>query len=108
MIPSDLYAGKMHALIFRQWKNRIKGRDWYDFEWYVRSRIPLDFAHLNERAKEFNGIEFTKEDFIKMLKERFSKRISSRSRQMCFHLSRISTNSIYIVFMLSEKSVLSL
>lgn len=73
MIPSDLYAGKMHALIFRQWKNRIKGRDWYDFEWYVRNRIPLDFAHLNERAKEFNGIEFTKEDFIKMLKERFSK-----------------------------------
>lgn len=38
-----------------------------------RNRIPLDFAHLNERAKEFNGIEFTKEDFIKMLKERFSK-----------------------------------
>lgn len=73
MIPSDLYAGKMHALIFRQWKNRIKGRDWYDFEWYVRNRIPLDFAHLKERAKEFNGIEFTKEDFIKMLKERFSK-----------------------------------
>lgn len=24
----NLYLGKMHALLFRQWKNRIKGRDW--------------------------------------------------------------------------------
>lgn len=73
MVPSDLYAGKMHALLFRQWKHRIKGRDWYDFEWYVRNRIPLDFAHLQERAREFNGIELTKDEFIRMLKERFVK-----------------------------------
>ena len=32
----DLFAGKMHALVYRGWKNRVKGRDWYDFEWYVR------------------------------------------------------------------------
>lgn len=73
MVPSDLYAGKMHALLFRQRKHRIKGRDWYDFEWYVRNRIPLDFAHLQERAREFNGIELTKDEFIRMLKERFVK-----------------------------------
>lgn len=73
MVPSDLYAGKMHALVFRQWKNRIKGRDWYDFEWYVRNRIPLDFKHLKERAREFNNIELTKDDFVRMLKERFAK-----------------------------------
>lgn len=73
MVPSDLYAGKMHALVFRQWKNRIKGRDWYDFEWYVRNRIPLDFKHLQERAREFNNIELTKDDFVRMLKERFAK-----------------------------------
>jgi predicted nucleotidyltransferase component of viral defense system len=24
---SDLYAGKMHALLFRNWKGRVKGRD---------------------------------------------------------------------------------
>ena len=42
----DLYAGKMHVMIFRQWKSRIKGRDWYDFEWYVRHKIPLNFRHL--------------------------------------------------------------
>ena len=40
----DLFAGKMHALVYRGWKNRMKGRDWYDFEWYVRHNVPLDFA----------------------------------------------------------------
>ena len=69
----DLYAGKMHALTFRAWKNRIKGRDWYDFEWYVRNRVPLDFEHLKVRTKEFNNIDLTKELFLKLLKERISK-----------------------------------
>lgn len=68
----DLFAGKMHALTFRQWKNRVKGRDWYDFEWYVRNRIPLNFKHLQIRTKEFNGIELTKEQFINLLKERLA------------------------------------
>ena len=69
----DLYAGKMHALAFRAWKNRVKGRDWYDFEWYVRNRVALDFEHLKVRAKEFNDIDLTKELFLELLKERISK-----------------------------------
>lgn len=69
----DLYAGKMHALTFRAWKNRIKGRDWYDFEWYVRNRVALDFEHLKVRTKEFNDIDLTKELFMELLKERISK-----------------------------------
>lgn len=69
-ILPDLYAGKMHALAFRSWKNRVKGRDWYDFEWYVRNGIKLDFNHLQERIREFNGIEVNKEEFIKLLKEK--------------------------------------
>src|SRR5690606_41878779 len=30
---SDLFAGKMHALLFRKWGVNVKGRDWYDMEW---------------------------------------------------------------------------
>ena len=66
----DLFAGKMHALVYRAWKNRLKGRDWYDFEWYIRNRIPLDFIHLQERIKEFNGCEKSKEEFIADLEQR--------------------------------------
>jgi predicted nucleotidyltransferase component of viral defense system len=68
-----LFAGKMHALLFRQWKSRVKGRDWYDFEWYVRTAVPLNFAHLQARVKEFNGMDIDREQFLAMLKERLSQ-----------------------------------
>nr|WP_287904415.1 nucleotidyl transferase AbiEii/AbiGii toxin family protein [Prevotella sp.] len=67
-----LFAGKMHALVYRAWKNRVKGRDWYDFEWYVRHNIPLDFTHLSERALQFNQEELDKETFLHKLNERLA------------------------------------
>lgn len=66
----DLFAGKMHALVYRSWKNRVKGRDWYDFEWYVRHGVPLGFAHLAERVRQFNGEEVGEQSFLRKLKER--------------------------------------
>lgn len=68
----DLFAGKMHALVFRAWKNRVKGRDWYDFEWYVRHRIPLDFNHLAERILQFNGKLITKNEFMDLLRQKLT------------------------------------
>ena len=68
----DLFAGKMHALVYRAWKNRVKGRDWYDFEWYVRHNVPLDFAHLSERVRQFNNEEIGREAFMSLLKERLA------------------------------------
>ena len=50
----SLFAGKMHALLFRKWKNRVKGRDWYDLEWYIKKGIPLDVNHFLTRAKDTN------------------------------------------------------
>ena len=48
----DLYAGKMHALLFRNWKKRVKGRDWFDFEWYVQRGEKMRLAHFEARALE--------------------------------------------------------
>lgn len=68
-----LFAGKMHALLFRAWKNRVKGRDWYDFEWYVRKGIPMNWTHFCERARAFNQAgELTPERFTELLRERLS------------------------------------
>jgi predicted nucleotidyltransferase component of viral defense system len=69
---SDLFAGKMHALLFRQWKNRVKGRDWYDMEWYIRQGIPLHFGHLQERVKQLNDLELTREYFSELLQEKIA------------------------------------
>jgi|SRR5690554_921284 len=65
----DLFAGKMHALVFRAWKNRVKGRDWYDFEFYVRHGVPLNYTHLRERIRLFNGEELNFTEFKNRLKE---------------------------------------
>ena len=46
-----LFAGKMHALLFRRWKENVKGRDWYDMEWYIKKGIPLDLNHFVLRAR---------------------------------------------------------
>jgi hypothetical protein len=68
----NLFAGKMHALLYRTWKNRVKGRDWYDFEWYIRHNSPLDFNHLHERTLQFNQEDISMELFLEKLKQRFS------------------------------------
>lgn len=46
----DLFAGKMHAFLFRSWKQRVKGRDWFDVEWYVRNGHAMNLSHFLERA----------------------------------------------------------
>jgi predicted nucleotidyltransferase component of viral defense system len=48
----NLFAGKMHALLFRKWKNRVKGRDWYDFIWYAANHPELHLAHLEQRMRQ--------------------------------------------------------
>jgi predicted nucleotidyltransferase component of viral defense system len=48
-VLSDLFSGKMHAILCRRWKNRVKGRDWYDFVWFVSNYPELDLSHLEKR-----------------------------------------------------------
>ena len=48
----DLFAGKMHALLFRKWTIRVKGRDWYDMEWYIKKGVKLNLTHFCQRAIE--------------------------------------------------------
>jgi predicted nucleotidyltransferase component of viral defense system len=53
---SYLFAGKMHAFLFREWKTRVKGRDWFDLEWYIKRGTPLNLRHLQERAVQSNHL----------------------------------------------------
>lgn len=48
----DLFAGKVHALLFRKWKNRVKGRDFYDYVWYLKNNIPVRLNYLREKAMQ--------------------------------------------------------
>lgn len=50
--PSSMFAGKMHALLCRGWKTRVKGRDWYDFVWFAGRRTPVNLRHLERRMRQ--------------------------------------------------------
>ncbi len=48
----DLLAGKLHAVLCRRWKSRVKGRDWYDLVWYATHHPKLHLGHLEERMRQ--------------------------------------------------------
>jgi len=74
MTLSNLYAGKLHAVLFRNWKTRVKGRDWYDFEWYVKRGVKVNLEHLQERMQGSGDWDseniLTEEKLKTLLKER--------------------------------------
>ena len=48
----DLFAGKMHAVLCRGWKSRVKGRDWYDLVWFAAHHPELRISHLEQRMRQ--------------------------------------------------------
>jgi predicted nucleotidyltransferase component of viral defense system len=70
----DLFAGKMHAILCRRWKTRVKGRDWYDFVWYVANHPRLHLHHLEQRMRQTGdwdgGSPLTEKDFKDVLFEK--------------------------------------
>jgi predicted nucleotidyltransferase component of viral defense system len=80
LVLSDLFAGKMHALLFRKWGQNVKGRDWYDMEWYIKKGVPLNLLHFALRAKDsgdWDNDKITEEEFRDLL----AKRIDSVNMQ---------------------------
>lgn len=73
-LPS-LFSGKMHAALFRNWKKRIKGRDFYDVQWYIARGIPIKKSYLEEKMKA-SGV-LTAPLTENLLIELFEKRIDA-------------------------------
>ena len=72
---SSLFAGKIHAVICRSWKNRVKGRDLYDYVFYLSRQAKVNLPHLQARLKDSgawkSGETLTLGKLQEMLKERF-------------------------------------
>lgn len=76
-----LFAGKIHAFLFRNWRNRVKGRDWYDLEWYIRNNVSLDFNHFLERTRQSENIQIENID-INRIKELLKEKIAKTNIEM--------------------------
>jgi predicted nucleotidyltransferase component of viral defense system len=55
----DMFAGKMHAVLCREWKSRVKGRDWYDLVWYAANHPQLHLKHLEQRMIQSGHLKIT-------------------------------------------------
>ncbi|MBR1662195.1 MAG: nucleotidyl transferase AbiEii/AbiGii toxin family protein [Acidaminococcaceae bacterium] len=53
----SLFAGKIHAVICRGWKSRVKGRDLYDYVFYLGRGTKVNLAHLRARLVDSGYID---------------------------------------------------
>jgi len=70
----SLFAGKVHALLCRKWKERVKGRDFYDYLWYLSEGVPLNISHLEARMRQsghWSAEQLTEPKLRELLNERF-------------------------------------
>jgi len=72
-MPS-LFAGKIHAVICRAWKNHVKGRDLYDYVFYLSRGTAVNLAHLTARLVQSGYIPAEKQITIEDVKEMLQKR----------------------------------
>lgn len=71
-LPS-LFSGKIHAVLMRNWETRVKGRDFFDYLWYLGKKTKVDLKHLNARlAQDYPSLNInTKANLKKILTEKF-------------------------------------
>jgi len=80
---SSLFAGKIHAILCRNWSSRPKGRDWYDLVWYIANDYSVDLTHLTTRLKQScdwqtkEGVSFDGEITETLIMELLKKRIEA-------------------------------
>jgi predicted nucleotidyltransferase component of viral defense system len=72
-----LFAGKLDAVLSRAWKNRIKGRDWYDFAWLARRKVPVLLTHLEQRLRQKGFYTDSPRLSLDALKEMLDRRIAA-------------------------------
>lgn len=75
-LPS-LFAGKVHAVLCRNWKTRVKGRDFFDYLWYLSKGVAVNLPHLAARMIQSGHLSSTESLDDKTLHDRLQKRFES-------------------------------
>lgn len=54
--PASLFAGKLHAVLFRKY---AKGRDYYDLLWFMTRKIPVNYELLSNAVVQTEKKSFS-------------------------------------------------
>lgn len=80
VVLPDIFAGKIHAVLYREWKGRVKGRDWYDWIWLVRQNVVLPLRRLAIHMRQAGTL---KEDEV-LTRKRFEQIMLAKIEQVDF------------------------
>lgn len=75
-MPS-LFAGKIHAVLCRGWKSRVKGRDLYDYVFYLSRNAKVNLKHLKARMVQTGHFDEQEELTTEKLKDMLNKKFSN-------------------------------
>ena len=83
-MPS-LFAGKIHACLCRNWKSRVKGRDFYDYVFFLAMGAKVNLVNLKAKLVQSQYIaedyDLTIENLKTLLNERFSNMDFAQARE---------------------------
>ena len=65
----SLFAGKIHAILCRGWKTRIKGRDLYDYIFFIANNTKVNIELIKNKLMESKYIDNSIKFDINYLKE---------------------------------------
>ena len=72
---STLFSGKIHAILCRNYKNHVKGRDYYDYLFYFGKGTKINLQYLENKLKKTGTIDketcLTLDMVRELLKARF-------------------------------------
>lgn len=83
-MPS-LFAGKIHACLCRNWKTRVKGRDFYDYVFFLSMGAKVNLVNLKAKLVQSKFIteeyDLTIQSLKGLLNERFSNMDFAQARE---------------------------
>ena len=75
---ATLFAGKIHAILCREYKHHVKGRDYYDYLFYIGKGSKFNLKYLENKLKNTGGIISDDESLtLEKVKDLLVKKFSS-------------------------------
>ena len=81
----SLFAGKIHACLCRNWKSRVKGRDFYDYIFFLSIGAKVNLENLKAKLVQSKFInenyDLTIDNLKALLNERFENLDIEQAKQ---------------------------
>ncbi|MCQ2743052.1 MAG: nucleotidyl transferase AbiEii/AbiGii toxin family protein [Bacilli bacterium] len=78
-----LFASKLLAVLYRKWGQRVKGRDFYDYLFYIKNHTKVNLKFLENGLKAFGHLQKDEELSLDLLKQKLLDRFSSIDFEKC-------------------------